>query len=242
LRIEAVSDPGVEVGSLDVWSDGEVSASGMARSYIGTSCTDATTGELLSHRDGERWVRAMEIFVNSDGRGMWVATLEDADDAGVRQLVAQYVRLRRELRARHVLRADRALVGELAEHLAECCYGIQLETKAVRTAFDGTRAGAKVQVKARIVRSANAPTAWAFGERPKGFDILLAFLFDADYNVLRVLRIPVAVVQELAVHNRGRWSLRWNETLRHDRRVEVLDPPSAWTDVLGNPMREVAKI
>jgi len=219
LRIEATSYPGIEAGALDLWLDGEVAASGMARTFLGMPCPDPDTGESLTYHDGARWLRAMEQVLNSDPTGMWVATLEEEVEASTPALVAEYVRLRRELKARGILRADRSLVGELAEHIAERDYDVSLDPNLIRAGFDGRRQGKRVQIKARIVRSPEAPTSWDFGRRPRGFDELLAFLFDPDHRVQRVFLIPFAFVTELAVRNKDRWRLRYNRRLREDSRV-----------------------
>ena len=128
----------------------------------------------------------------------------------------------RELRARGVSRGERLLVGELAEYLASQRFGIQLERNLVNASYDGVRDGIRYQIKARVVRSLSASTSWDFREQPAGFDILLAFLFDPDLRVLRVIEVPIAVVRELARPNRGRWSFRWNRALAQDPRVTPL--------------------
>ncbi len=219
LRIEAADSPGIEVGALDLWLDGEVTATGLGQTLYGVSFPNRGTSDVLDHRDGARWLRAMEILVNSDPDGTWLATLEEAGEAGIPQLIRQYVRLRRELKARGVLRADRSLAAELAEYLAARDFGVSLVRNLVNAGFDGMRDGKHVQVKARIVPGVDAPTSWDFREAPADFDEFLGFLFDPDYRVLRVVTLPVDVVRELAVQNRGRWSLRWNEALR--RRLET---------------------
>ena len=197
----------------------QVTSSGLGQTVYGMVCADPETSELLDNRDGGRWLWAMEASINAGDQGRWLAILEEGGEPGVPELVAEYVRIRRELKARGVLRADRPLVGELAEYLADREYGVSLQPNLVNAAFDGMRNGLRVQVKARVVRSADARTSWDFREAPQGFDEFLGFLFDPDYRLLRVITLPVAVVQELAVQNRGRWSLRWNQALR--RRLPV---------------------
>ncbi len=214
LRIEAVDDPGVEVGALDLWLDGEVTATGLGRTLYGVSFPNRGTSDVLDQRDGAPWLRAMEVFVNSDPLGAWLGTLEGQGETGIPELIREYVRLRRELKARGVLRADRSLAGELAEYLAARDFGVSLQPNLVNAGFDGIRDGKRIQVKARIIRSVDASTSWDFREAPAGFDEFLGFLFDPDYRVLRIVRLPVDVVQRLAVRNKSRWSLRWNKALR----------------------------
>lgn len=127
--------------------------------------------------------------------------LDQQTTVGLMRLQAQVIG---ELRRRGVLRTNNNPVGDFAEHLFARAMGWTLSGNSTG-GYDACCAqGTRYQIKARRLTEAN-------GSRQLGairklgdhqFDHLAAILFSADFNILRAVIIPHAVVAAYAKPHR----------------------------------------
>ena len=116
--------------------------------------------------------------------------------AAIPDLLASYVALLDELRARGVVRTGK-VVGDYAEALVARALGLDLANGPME-GYDAVdpRSGERYQVKARRI----GPRWRDVGMGPfRGldedlFDVFVGVVFDADMSIVRALRVPRSVV------------------------------------------------
>jgi hypothetical protein len=116
----------------------------------------------------------------------------------------------------------------VAEWLVTRHLGVHLAASGVQRGFDATDGrGRTYQIKSRIVRCPRERTSFDFRDLRGPFDHLICVFFSPEFEVLRAVRVPRAVVRALARQNRGRVSFRWSGKTAGDRRIVALAiPPS----------------
>lgn len=127
-----------------------------------------------------------------------------------------------ELRKRGVVRTNNAPIGDYAEHLVSKTLGLDLE-KNSREGYDAVdNVGTKYQIKCRKITKSH-PTMLLGAIRnleAHDFDFLIAVLFQADFSIKVVVKIPYEIVQRYGVHrqhtNSHALSLR-GEIMKHDQ-------------------------
>ncbi len=119
------------------------------------------------------------------------------------ELLAHYVQIREEFRARGISRSENSITSDLAEYLFCSVFGWEQEPNS-KSGYDATDSkGTRYQIKGhwmhRRTRSRQLSPLRNLKKRP--FDILAGILFADDYQVLRAALIPWAVIDEHARHN-----------------------------------------
>jgi hypothetical protein len=121
------------------------------------------------------------------------------------ELLALHVQILDELKARGVTRTNNLPTGDYAERLVHDTLGGKLEPNSAKGWDLVTSDGTKVQVKARRCNAKG--THGGFGAlrslteasyEERGFDVLVAVVFNYDYSVHAAWWIPWQVVKEHA--------------------------------------------
>ena len=115
-------------------------------------------------------------------------------EKSVAELLALYVAVLKELRARRVLKTDNSPAGDLAEYLFCAAYGWESEPGKALDATDAD--GKRYQIKGRRLAGHQPSRQLSAIRDLEGFDILAAVLFDDYYRVVRAALIPVGVVRD----------------------------------------------
>ena len=137
----------------------------------------------------------------------------------VNELLALYVQVLAELRRRGTIRTNNT-VGEYAERLVADCLHLDLQTSST-AGYDAVDAdGTRYQVKSRRVTAHNPSTQLGDIKDLEGFDYLIGVLFNEDFTVRRVLKIPRDVVPRYARIFRDAYRLHVQGALLSDPRVE----------------------
>jgi hypothetical protein len=120
-----------------------------------------------------------------------------------------------ELIALGVVRSRR-LVADIGEELAARYYGVELASNANTPGYDlVTRDGRRVQV--RTLRSEPHRERTIMGVMKEPYDVLFAVKLSVDYEPLRAIEVPRAVLERHYPHG-ARTS--WTKRLESDPEVE----------------------
>jgi len=156
-----------------------------------------------------------------------VSAGDDLDSLSVGELLALSRRVLAELRRRGVIRSGNAPAGDYAELLVQRATGGELAPTSQRSWDVLTPEGERLQVKARVMTSANAR-----GERQLSvfrswdFDALVIVLFADDFRVWRATRLPTDLLEHQS---------RFIEHVRGYRVIAtdaLLDRGEDWTERL----------
>jgi len=163
-------------------------------------------------------------------------------DHSVMELLADWVLIMEELKARGVTRSNNNPTGDLAEKIVAAHYRVEL-ANANKADWDlKTRDGERVQVKGTRATLSGAAKLGAIRGSMGSFDFVVVVIFLAGgFASVEGLKIPPAVIARTGVNNRinGR-QITISKKLREDPDVEVIDfgPALArleWTKALkGN--------
>ena len=150
------------------------------------------------------------------------------------ELLALYVQIREEFRARDILRSENSLTSDLAEYLFCSVFRWKQEPNS-RSGYDATNdLGRRYQIKGRWMhrRTKSRQLSPLRNLEQHPFDMLAGILFADDYRVLQAALIPWAVVCEHA-----RYSAHINGHIFHLRdEVWSLDGVQDVTDrFVDNP-------
>jgi hypothetical protein len=146
---------------------------------------------------------------------------QDFDKLTVRDLLAAYVQVLDELKARGVLRTANNPVGDYAEWLVANTLGLMLVNNST-AAYDAIDSeGIKYQIKGRRQTPENMSTQLGMFHNLDrgGFDYLIAVLFQADFAVRRVVKVPHTVVAQY-----GRYREHTNAHILHMQGTWLSDP------------------
>jgi hypothetical protein len=109
-----------------------------------------------------------------------------------------------ELRTRGIIRTDNAPAGDYAEYLVHRALGGDLATNSKKSWDVETADHERIQVKCRVVSAPMLP-----GHRQlsafRSFDFdaaVIVFFSDADYGVIRAVKIPRALVEANSKHRK----------------------------------------
>jgi hypothetical protein len=109
-----------------------------------------------------------------------------------------------ELRRREIVRTHNNPLGDFTEWLVAKDLGLYLanNSRAGYDAIDGS--GVKIQIKARRITPQNNSTQLSAirNLEEKDFDVLIAVIFDEQFNVSEAVYIPHAVVVEHAKYRK----------------------------------------
>ena len=120
----------------------------------------------------------------------------------VRELLAGYSAIMAELRRREIVRSSNNPVSDYAEVLFCRAFGWVREKNSAAGYDARDASGTRYQIKARRMTPQN-------GSRQLGairklddgpFDQLAGVLFDEEFQVLRAILVPLAVVRQRSVH------------------------------------------
>lgn len=119
-----------------------------------------------------------------------------------------------ELVALGVVRSRR-LVADLGEALAARFYGVDLAENANEPGYDLVAPdGSLVQVRA--LRSEPTRERTVMGEMKEPYDVVFAVKFTVDYEALRAIEVPRAVLERYYPHGTR---TSWTKRLEHDPEV-----------------------
>lgn len=119
------------------------------------------------------------------------------------ELLALYIQIREEFRARGILRSENSLTSDLAEYLFCSVFGWEQEPNS-KNGYDATDSnGTRYQIKGRWMhrRTISRQLSALRNLKKRPFDMLAGILLADDYQVLRAALIPWAVVDEHARYN-----------------------------------------
>ena len=109
-----------------------------------------------------------------------------------------------ELRARGIVRTENSPVGDYAEWLVAESFGWERVKSSVKghDLVDPV-SGLRYEVKSRRAsKKIKSPQLSAIRDiQGSHFDFLIVIIFDQDFNVLRALKVPHAVVHGVGKHN-----------------------------------------
>ncbi len=144
-----------------------------------------------------------------------------------KELLQLHSNILKELRGRDVVRTSNSPLGDYAEHMIAERLGLQLAPNS-QTGYDATDdAGVRYQVKARRItqgsRSRRLSVIRSLNER--NFDVLIAVLFDEDYEVQVAVAIPHEVIPDYAYYyaKTNGHNLVLNDAIINDSRVTKLE-------------------
>lgn len=123
----------------------------------------------------------------------------DPSSRSIRELLADWAAIMRELRARDIVRTQNNPIGDIAEAIVAAHYG------GTRGSFSQagwdvrTREGERLQVKA--LRQTGARSRRNLSPiRDSDYDAVIVVIFDEDIRVTEGLRIARSVVEEVFPH------------------------------------------
>lgn len=157
----------------------------------------------------------------------------DLSGMEISELLALYRSILAELRGRGVIRTDNAPAGDYAEYLVAIAFQGEPASSVAEKGWDvKTADGTRLQVKARVVSEPVRRSQRQLSPfRSFGFnEAVIVLLSDRDYSVIRAVRLPRAVVEELSVDNahvNGRILHATDQVLDHPDAVDVTDVLSA---------------
>jgi len=147
--------------------------------------------------------------------------LPDLSQHSAKELLRLHASVIDELKLRRVVRTKNNPVGDYAEWLVSKTLQLKLAGKSVR-GYDATDAdGTRFQIKGRRVTPDNPSRQLsAIRNLDAGdFDVLIALIFDAEFNVTEAVQVPHEVVVKYATYRK-----HTNAYVLH-LRGEVLEDP-----------------
>ncbi|SRR5258706_6250465 len=140
------------------------------------------------------------------------------------ELMRGYAAILDELRKRGVVRTNNAPIGDYTEHLVAKTLGLTLENNS-RAGYDAVDlSGIRYQIKSRKI-SKSHPTMQLGAIRnleAHSFDFLIAVLFQADFSIMDVVKIPYEIVGIYGVYREytNSHSLHLREEIMKHNHVE----------------------
>jgi hypothetical protein len=116
------------------------------------------------------------------------------------QLLNHYTLILGELRKRGAIRTDNNPVGDYAEWLVTDRLGLELKNNS-NSGYDAVDPnGVKYQIKSRRVTPRNPSTQLGAIRNLKNhdFDFLIAVIFNAQFEIQRVVKIPHKIIEQYA--------------------------------------------
>jgi hypothetical protein len=150
--------------------------------------------------DGHGGLAAVDATV-SDGytRAYSMLTL-NWSTLSIPELLAAHCAILGELKKREVVRSKNNPTGDYAEWLVSTNLGLRLESNSAK-GYDATDAnGVRYQIKGRRITPDNPSTQLSVIRNldTKGFDVLIAVVFDESWQVRSAAKIPHDIVCKLA--------------------------------------------
>jgi hypothetical protein len=141
----------------------------------------------------------------------------------VDELLGLYVEVLRELMRRGTIRTNN-LTGEIAERVVADCLHLEVSPSS-NAGYDAVdKDGVRYQIKSRRITARNKSTQLGYIKikhvSEKLFDYLVGILFDEDFTVRRVVRIPPLVIPEFAGIKGDAYKLHLQGALLADPRVQ----------------------
>jgi hypothetical protein len=115
-------------------------------------------------------------------------------------LLQNYIQIMDELRARKIIRTSNHPIGDYAEWLVADRLGLKLVSNST-SGYDAIdSSGIKFQIKSRRITPRNPSRQLSAIRNLKnhGFDFLIAVLFDTQFNITSVTKIPHEVIGKYA--------------------------------------------
>lgn len=128
----------------------------------------------------------------------------DLKALGLSDLLALHGAIGEELRTREVVRSANNPVGDLAEYLFCKAFGWTQAPNSAKE-YDATDdAGRRVQIKGRRVhrRNRSRQVSALRGLEDEPFDLLAGVIFGEDYEIVRAVIVPHAVVLAASTYRR----------------------------------------
>lgn len=122
---------------------------------------------------------------------------DELENSSIIELLQQYVRVLKELRRRGIIRTNN-LTGEYGEWLVANKLGLQLVGKSTRGYDAVDESGVRYEIKSRRITPENPSTQLGSIRElnRQGFHFLIAVLFDEDFSIRRVVKIPHAAIAD----------------------------------------------
>jgi hypothetical protein len=145
----------------------------------------------------------------------------DLEELPTSKLLALFAGVMRELRTRGVVRTKNNPVADIAEWLAAKCLDLTLVGNSAKGHDAEAKDGTRYQVKSRRLTPDNPSTQLGVLRHldQKHFEYVLAFYFDEDFGITRVLRIGHDCVCRHAV-----WSKAQSGHILHAKKAVLSDP------------------
>lgn len=127
----------------------------------------------------------------------------DLSEASPTELLRCYGQILEELRARKILRSSNAPTGDYAEYLVARALRLDLENNS-KAGYDATdSAGVRYQIKSRRTTSYNKSKQLSpiRNLEARDFDSLIAVLFNEQFDVTLVVKIPQEIIARYARFN-----------------------------------------
>jgi hypothetical protein len=107
-----------------------------------------------------------------------------------------------ELRSRGILRTMNNPTGDYAEWLVASALGLKLANNSASGHDAETETGIKIQIKARRISPSNKSRQLGVIRNldKKGFDELVAVIFNDSYEVIEAVTIPHSVIADYSKH------------------------------------------
>ncbi len=134
--------------------------------------------------------------------------------------IGSYLASKMGLEKLGILRTQRDIQADYAEWLAAELFGLELATNTVQEGWDAKDDTYTYQIKCRKVKSLCDSTSFDFKGLKANFDFLICVFFAADLQILGVIKVPYAVVEEVSAQNKSNMRFRWNRERARDERIE----------------------
>ena len=140
------------------------------------------------------------------------------------ELLSTHSAVLEELRRRNVVRSKNNPTGDYAEWLVSAKLGLQLQPKSAKGYDAIDSSGVRYQIKGRRVTADNPSRQLGVIRNLEGndFDVLIAVVFDAAWEVVAAARMPRELVAEVSAfrHHVNGHVIHLRSSLLRNARVE----------------------
>ena len=144
----------------------------------------------------------------------------DPDSMTIRELLATYAAVLRELRDRGVVRTSNSPVGDYAEYLTSIAMGLALNANSNSGCDAVGPDGTRYEIKSRRLATGSRANRFSAIRNLEAnhFDVLVAVLFRDDFAVERAVCLPREAVERLSFWQRhvNGWILPVHESVWND--------------------------
>lgn len=138
-------------------------------------------------------------------------------------LIHAYLASRDGLKELGILRSERTLQGDYAEWIAANFLDLTLSDSPVQKGVDAKDSrGRTYQIKSRVIPDLNHGAGFTIRHIGARFDYLLCVLFDPEFDVLAIARIPYSHVKKISRAVASGHRLRWTRRSFEDPKIEML--------------------